>query len=84
METRRQFFQASAAGGAAVAWGSFGFDLAPAYAEVTQRLLDRCEALGISAYAAATFVEMHFAGLPVLPAPEPALELVDPDASPNH
>ena len=60
--------------------------LAPAYAEVTQRLLDRCEALGISAYAAATFVEMHFAGLPVLPAPapEPTLELVDPEASPNH
>ena len=25
--TRRDFFKASAAGGAAVAWGSFGFDL---------------------------------------------------------
>ena len=34
--TRRDFFKASAAGGAAVAWGSFGFDLRPAYAEVTQ------------------------------------------------
>jgi hypothetical protein len=34
--TRRRFFQAGTAGGVAVAWGSFGFDLRPTYAEVTQ------------------------------------------------
>ena len=43
--------------------------LAPAYAEVAERLREHCEALGVPACAAATFVEMHFAGLPVLPAP---------------
>ena len=30
------------------------------------------------AFAAATFVEMHFAGLPMLPAPEQPAELVEP------
>ncbi len=39
--TRRDFFKASAAGGAAVAWGSFGFDLTPAYAETTQLKISR-------------------------------------------
>ena len=39
--TRRDFFKASAAGGAAVAWGSFGFDLRPAYAETTQLKISR-------------------------------------------
>ena len=39
--TRRDFFKASAAGGAAVAWGSFGLDLAPAYAETTQLKISR-------------------------------------------
>src|SRR2546423_1251654 len=39
--TRRDFFKASAAGGAAVAWGSFGFDLKPAYAETTQLKISR-------------------------------------------
>jgi len=39
--TRRDFFKASAAGGVAVAWGSFGFDLTPAYAETTQLKISR-------------------------------------------
>jgi UDP-GlcNAc:undecaprenyl-phosphate/decaprenyl-phosphate GlcNAc-1-phosphate transferase len=54
--------------------------LAPSYAGVLERLHERCDALGIPAVAAATFVEMHFAGLPVLPAPETEtpVGLVDP------
>jgi formate dehydrogenase major subunit len=39
--TRRQFFKASAATGAAVGWGTFGFDLAPAYAETSQLKISR-------------------------------------------
>jgi formate dehydrogenase major subunit len=39
--TRRDFIKASAAGGAAVAWGSFGLDLSPAYAETTQLKISR-------------------------------------------
>src|SRR5918999_4681653 len=39
--TRRDFFKASAAGGVAVAWGTFGFDLTPAYAETTQLKISR-------------------------------------------
>ena len=39
--TRRDFFKMSAVGGAAVAWGSFGFDLRWAYAEVTQLKISR-------------------------------------------
>jgi FlaA1/EpsC-like NDP-sugar epimerase len=58
--------------------------LAPMYADLTQRLLERCETLGVPAFAAATFVEMHFAGLPVLPAPAPAIELVDPGGPASH
>jgi UDP-GlcNAc:undecaprenyl-phosphate GlcNAc-1-phosphate transferase len=58
--------------------------LAPAYAELTQRLLARCLTLGLPAFAAATFVEMHFAGLPVLPAPTETIELVDPGGTPGH
>src|SRR2546430_13297818 len=40
--------------------------LAPVYAELTERIHARCLTLGVPALAAATFVEMHFAGLPVL------------------
>jgi UDP-GlcNAc:undecaprenyl-phosphate GlcNAc-1-phosphate transferase len=58
--------------------------LAPAYAELAERLMQRCEALGLPAMAAATFVEMHFAGLPVLPAPEPPLEVADPGPNPTR
>jgi UDP-GlcNAc:undecaprenyl-phosphate/decaprenyl-phosphate GlcNAc-1-phosphate transferase len=58
--------------------------LAPAYAEVAERLRKRCEALGLPACAASTFVEMHFAGLPVLAAPETALGLADPGGTPSR
>ncbi len=58
--------------------------LAPAYADLTERLHDLCDTLGVPAYAAATFVEMHFAGLPVLPAPEPPLSLADPPVAPTN
>jgi UDP-GlcNAc:undecaprenyl-phosphate GlcNAc-1-phosphate transferase len=58
--------------------------LGPVYAELTQRLHDRCLTLGVPAFAAATFVEMHFAGLPVLPAPVETVELVDPGGTPSH
>ena len=56
--------------------------LAPMYAEVVERLIERCESLGLPWFMAATFVEMHFAGLPVLPAPEPAAGLIDPGGTP--
>ena len=63
--------------------------LAPMYAELAERLRERCETLGLAAIVAATFVEMHFAGLPVLPAPAQAtsstsaqdLELADADSN---
>jgi FlaA1/EpsC-like NDP-sugar epimerase len=41
--------------------------LAPMYAELAEHLTERCKTLGVPALAAATFVQMHFAGLPVLP-----------------
>jgi FlaA1/EpsC-like NDP-sugar epimerase len=56
--------------------------LAPMYAHIAEQLVERCEALGLPALAAATFVQMHFAGLPVLPTPENQLRLVDPDGAP--
>jgi FlaA1/EpsC-like NDP-sugar epimerase len=59
--------------------------LAPTFTELAEHLLERCESLGVPALAAATFVQMHFAGLPVLPAAAPApLPLVDPDGSPTR
>ena len=58
--------------------------LAPAYAEVAERLRKRCEALGLPSLAASTFVEMHFAGLPVLAAPETTLGLADPGGTPSR
>jgi UDP-GlcNAc:undecaprenyl-phosphate/decaprenyl-phosphate GlcNAc-1-phosphate transferase len=51
--------------------------LAPVYAEVADRLRKRCVALGLPSCAASTFVEMHFAGLPVLPAPETVVGFAD-------
>jgi UDP-GlcNAc:undecaprenyl-phosphate GlcNAc-1-phosphate transferase len=61
--------------------------LAPIYAELTERLLERCKSLGVPALLAATFVQMHFAGLPVLPEPlsqeAGPLSLADPDGSPR-
>jgi UDP-GlcNAc:undecaprenyl-phosphate/decaprenyl-phosphate GlcNAc-1-phosphate transferase len=57
--------------------------LAPIYAELAERLRERCEALGVPALAAANFVQMHFAGLPVLPpSPDRPLRLADPDGTP--
>jgi len=57
--------------------------LAPIYADLAERIRGHCETLGVPALAAANFVQMHFAGLPVLPAPsaEP-LRLADPDSNP--
>ncbi|MCA1648611.1 MAG: hypothetical protein LC797_25160, partial [Chloroflexi bacterium] len=57
--------------------------LAPAYAELAARLHEHCVALGVPAFAASTFVEMHFAGLPMLPVPEPPVGLVEPGATPG-
>lgn len=51
--------------------------LAPIYAELAELLRQRCESLGLPALAAAAFVQMHFAGLPVLPSGEPQLGLAD-------
>jgi FlaA1/EpsC-like NDP-sugar epimerase len=64
--------------------------LAPVYAELAAQLRARCETLGLPAFMATTFVEMHFAGLPILPAPEPVFdqpvfpELADPGGSPGR
>jgi UDP-GlcNAc:undecaprenyl-phosphate GlcNAc-1-phosphate transferase len=58
--------------------------LAPIYADLAERLRALCDTLGLPALAAATFVEMHFAGLPVLPAPEQPLGLADPGGHPGH
>jgi UDP-GlcNAc:undecaprenyl-phosphate GlcNAc-1-phosphate transferase len=58
--------------------------LAPAHADIAERLRKRCEALGLPTYAASTFVEMHFAGMPVLPAPETAIGVADPGGSPSR
>jgi UDP-GlcNAc:undecaprenyl-phosphate/decaprenyl-phosphate GlcNAc-1-phosphate transferase len=49
--------------------------LPPAHGEVAEHVREKCEILGVPAYAAATFVEMHFAGTPLhvvtpLPAPD--------------
>ncbi|HEX8966678.1 MAG TPA: hypothetical protein VF937_02275, partial [Chloroflexota bacterium] len=54
--------------------------LAPIYADLAERVRARCAVLGVPAYAAATFVEMHFSGVPVLPTPE-RLGLPEPDPS---
>jgi FlaA1/EpsC-like NDP-sugar epimerase len=58
--------------------------LAPIYADLAERLRQHCENLGVPACAAAAFVEMQFAGLPVLPAPEQPLGLADPGPTPNR
>jgi UDP-GlcNAc:undecaprenyl-phosphate GlcNAc-1-phosphate transferase len=52
--------------------------LAPVYTQIGERLRELCATLGVPAFMATTFVEMHFAGVPVLPAPESPPELVDP------
>jgi UDP-GlcNAc:undecaprenyl-phosphate GlcNAc-1-phosphate transferase len=55
--------------------------LAPIYADLAERIRQHCETLGVPALAAANFVQMHFAGLPVLPAGDEPLSLADSDAS---
>jgi UDP-GlcNAc:undecaprenyl-phosphate GlcNAc-1-phosphate transferase len=56
--------------------------LAPIYADLAERIRQHCESLGVPALAAANFVQMHFAGLPVLPAAESEqLGLAEPDGS---
>jgi FlaA1/EpsC-like NDP-sugar epimerase len=59
--------------------------LPPSLAALTDQLREHCRTLGLPAYAAGTFVEMHFAGLPVLPTQTPVAqaELPDPDSSPR-
>jgi UDP-GlcNAc:undecaprenyl-phosphate/decaprenyl-phosphate GlcNAc-1-phosphate transferase len=52
--------------------------LGPMYAQLAERVQGKCAALGIAAYTAATFVEMHFAGLPILRAPQEPLGLAGP------
>ncbi len=61
--------------------------LAPMYADLAERLRMRCEALDVPVFAASTFVEMQFAGLPVLPAAntaQTALGLADPGGAPSR
>jgi FlaA1/EpsC-like NDP-sugar epimerase len=53
--------------------------LAPMYAHLVERLREHCDTLGVPVYLASTFVEMHFAGLPMLPSSEPPpAELAEP------
>jgi FlaA1/EpsC-like NDP-sugar epimerase len=54
--------------------------LAPIYADLAERLRERCQALGVPALAAANFVQMHFAGLPILPGVDQPLSLDAADA----
>ena len=56
----------------------------PIYADIATRICWlRCESLGQPVFAAAAFMEMHFAGLPVLPVPEQPLGLADPGGTPT-
>jgi FlaA1/EpsC-like NDP-sugar epimerase len=59
--------------------------LAPSLSELTERLRERCRTLDLPVFAAGTFVEMHFAGLPVLPSEPPVAqpELADSDNTPR-
>jgi hypothetical protein len=57
--------------------------LPPAHAAMADQLRQRCETLGVPAYAAATFVEMHFAGAPALIAHESPPALGEGSADPD-
>jgi len=58
--------------------------LPPAHAAEAERVRERCQTLGVPTFAAAAFVEMHFAGAPAVAAPQTQPALSDPDApSPN-
>ncbi|GAC1318671.1 MAG: hypothetical protein NVSMB2_13560 [Chloroflexota bacterium] len=53
--------------------------LAPGLADLAERVRVHCEMLNLPVVMATTFVEMHFAGLPVLPSTEPSRpELAQP------
>jgi UDP-GlcNAc:undecaprenyl-phosphate GlcNAc-1-phosphate transferase len=58
--------------------------LAPAFAEVAEDIREHCETLGLPALAAATFVEMHFAGVPVLPPQATPVVLAEPGGTPGR
>jgi FlaA1/EpsC-like NDP-sugar epimerase len=53
--------------------------LPPAHLSLTEHVRERCRVLGVPAFAAATFVEMYFAGTPL----HVATPLADPDAAPK-
>jgi UDP-GlcNAc:undecaprenyl-phosphate GlcNAc-1-phosphate transferase len=57
--------------------------LSPTYQAITEHVREKCEILGVPTYGAATFVEMHFAGAPMLDALAPP-RLRDPDIAPNR
>jgi len=57
--------------------------LPPAHASLTEQVREKCEILGVPAFAATTFVEMHFAGAPILDSVAPP-RLRDPDIAPNR
>ncbi|HET6315660.1 MAG TPA: Gfo/Idh/MocA family oxidoreductase, partial [Chloroflexota bacterium] len=54
--------------------------LPPAHRDAADHIREKCEILGVPAYAAATFVEMHFAGTPLHLLPS----LPDPDIAPKN
>ncbi len=54
--------------------------LPPAHRDTADHVREKCEILGVPAYAAATFVEMHFAGTPLHLVPS----LPDPDIAPRN
>jgi FlaA1/EpsC-like NDP-sugar epimerase len=57
--------------------------LPPVHSAVSENVREKCEILGVPAFGAATFVEMHFAGTPMLEALAPP-KLRDPDIAPNR
>jgi FlaA1/EpsC-like NDP-sugar epimerase len=57
--------------------------LPSAHAVLNEQVREKCDILGVPAFAAATFVEMHFAGTPMLESVAPP-RLRDPDIAPNR
>jgi FlaA1/EpsC-like NDP-sugar epimerase len=53
------------------------------YAALAEELRQRCESIGVPAYAAATFVEMHFSGALAL-GPGASAPVIDEDAAPDR
>jgi UDP-GlcNAc:undecaprenyl-phosphate/decaprenyl-phosphate GlcNAc-1-phosphate transferase len=54
--------------------------LPPAHQSETEHAREKCEILGVPAYAAATFVEMHFSGAPIIHSQVPQAH---PDIAPK-